>query len=49
MQIIGIVVEYNPFHNGHFHQIEQIRTKYPECAIVVVMSGHFLKEAYPAF
>ncbi|MEG1147454.1 MAG: nucleotidyltransferase family protein [Niameybacter sp.] len=47
MQIIGIVVEYNPFHNGHFHQIEQIRTKYPECAIVVVMSGHFSQRGLP--
>ena len=25
---IGIVVEYNPFHNGHLYQIEKIREKF---------------------
>ena len=47
MHIIGIVVEYNPFHNGHFYQIQQIRKKYPGCAIVVVMSGHFSQRGIP--
>lgn len=47
MHIIGIVVEYNPFHNGHFYQIQQIRKKYPRCAIVVVMSGHFSQRGLP--
>lgn len=47
MHIIGIVVEYNPFHNGHLYQIEQIRNKYPKSAIVVVMSGHFSQRGLP--
>ena len=41
MEIIGIVAEYNPFHNGHLYQIKKIKEKYPEHAIIVVMSGNF--------
>lgn len=37
--VCGIIAEYNPFHNGHFYQIEQTREK-ADC-IAVVMSGHF--------
>lgn len=41
MKIVGLVVEYNPFHNGHLYQINKIKEKYPEYAIIVVMSGNF--------
>ena len=41
MCTIGIVVEYNPFHNGHIYQIERIRSIYPDSVIVVAMSSHF--------
>lgn len=36
----GIVCEYNPFHNGHLHQIEEIKRMSDE-PIVCVMSGNF--------
>ena len=41
MKAIGIIAEYNPFHNGHLYQIEKIKEKYPGYVIVVVMSGNF--------
>ncbi len=41
MSIIGIVVEYNPFHNGHLYQIEKIKEKYNDSTIIVVMSPSF--------
>ncbi len=41
MKAIGIIAEYNPFHNGHLYQINKIKEKYPEHAIIVVMSGNF--------
>lgn len=41
MKAIGIVAEYNPFHNGHLYQINKIKEKYPDYAIVVVMTGNF--------
>ena len=40
-KIIGIVAEYNPFHNGHLYQIKKIREKYKDATIVVVSSSSF--------
>ena len=36
---VGIVVEYNPFHNGHIYQINEIKKIYKDASIVVVMSS----------
>ena len=41
MKIIGIVVEYNPFHNGHLYQINKIKEKYKDSIIIVCMSSSF--------
>ncbi len=43
MDIIGIICEYNPFHNGHLYHIKQIKKKYPDSIIILVMSGNFLE------
>ncbi len=43
MTAVGIVAEYNPFHNGHLFHIEQTRARFPDCAVVCVMSGHFVQ------
>ena len=48
MKVIGIVAEYNPFHNGHRYLIEAARQKNPGAAVVCVMSGHFLQRGEPA-
>lgn len=49
MKTVGIIVEYNPLHNGHAYQIEQIRSAFgQDCAIIVVMSGHFTQRGEPA-
>lgn len=49
MQAIGIICEYNPFHNGHKYHIEQVRTRFPDACIVAIMSGHFVQRGEPAF
>ena len=36
----GIICEYNPFHNGHLHQINEIKKRSSE-PIICVMSGNF--------
>lgn len=41
MKKIGIICEYNPFHNGHLYHIEKIKELYPDSCIVLVMSGNF--------
>lgn len=44
----GIVVEYNPFHNGHSYHITQAK-KYSRAEVIVaVMSGNFLQRGEPA-
>lgn len=41
MKVIGIVCEYNPFHNGHKYQINKIKEKYKDSIIVLCMSSSF--------
>ncbi len=38
---VGIICEYNPFHNGHLYHIKKIKEMYPNHIIVLVMSGPF--------
>ena len=49
MAILGIVAEYNPFHNGHLYLLEKSRQQGDFSATVVVMSGNFLQRGEPAF
>ncbi len=41
MVVIGIIVEYNPFHNGHLYHLTKIKELYPNSIIIAVMSGNF--------
>lgn len=41
MKKIGIVCEYNPFHNGHVYHIQKIKEMFPDSMLVCVMSGNF--------
>ena len=41
MKAIGIIAEYNPFHNGHLYHLNKIKEKYPDYTIVLVMNGNF--------
>lgn len=45
-KVIGIVTEYNPFHNGHKYQIDKIREKYGDSTIIVVTSSSFTQRGY---
>jgi predicted nucleotidyltransferase len=48
MKTVGLIVEYNPFHNGHLHHLrESLRVSGAEVS-VAVMSGHFLQRGEPA-
>ena len=48
MKVVGIVAEYNPFHNGHKYQIEKIRKETGADYIIIAMSGNFLQRGVPA-
>ena len=47
-RIIGIITEYNPFHNGHLYQIQQVKKQFPDAPLVIAMSGNFLQRGEPA-
>ncbi|RHW39750.1 nucleotidyltransferase [Lysinibacillus yapensis] len=48
MKAVGVVVEYNPFHNGHFYHISQSKSKTQADVVIAVMSGQFLQRGEPA-
>ena len=41
MNIIGLITEYNPFHNGHLYHINKIKELYPDSLLIVVLNGYF--------
>ncbi|WP_307065420.1 nucleotidyltransferase [Alkalibacillus filiformis] len=48
MKSCGLIVEYNPFHNGHFYHQESSRQKTDADVTVAVMSSSFLQRGEPA-
>ncbi|GEN34149.1 nucleotidyltransferase [Aneurinibacillus danicus] len=48
MKTIGMVVEYNPLHNGHAYHFTESKRQTGADAVVAVMSGHFLQRGEPA-
>ena len=49
MKTIGIIAEYNPFHNGHKYQIDYIKENLGADNIIIVMSGDFVQRGTPAW
>ena len=43
MEVIGIICEYNPLHNGHVYHIQKIKEMYPDSLIILVLNGYFLE------
>ena len=48
MKAVGLITEYNPFHNGHLYHLQQSRLQAGADVSVAVMSGHFLQRGEPA-
>lgn len=48
MKIVGVITEYNPFHNGHLYHIEKAKELSGADAVVAVMSGNFVQRGAPA-
>ena len=41
MKSVGIICEYNPFHNGHLKHLNEVKEMFPGYTIILVMSGNF--------
>lgn len=48
MKTVGIIAEYNPFHNGHAYQITKAKELTGADYVVAVMSGNFVQRGQPA-
>lgn len=48
MNILGLIVEYNPFHNGHLYHLLKSKEITKATHTVAIMSGNFLQRGEPA-
>lgn len=48
MKILGLIVEYNPFHNGHLYHLQHSIKKTKATHTIAIMSGNFLQRGEPA-
>ncbi|MBN1231849.1 MAG: nucleotidyltransferase family protein [Candidatus Coatesbacteria bacterium] len=47
-RILGLIVEYNPLHNGHIYHIEKAKELVNPDYTIAVMSGHFMQRGEPS-
>ncbi len=48
MKVLGIIAEYNPFHNGHLYHMKQSCLATKTKNTVIIMSGNFVQRGAPA-
>jgi predicted nucleotidyltransferase len=48
MRAVGLITEYNPFHNGHAYHVREARHCSGAEVVVAAMGGHFLQRGEPA-
>ena len=46
--MIGIICEFNPFHQGHQYLLDTVRQSMQDEAVLCVMSGNFVQRGEPA-
>ncbi|MEC9484953.1 MAG: nucleotidyltransferase [Candidatus Izemoplasma sp.] len=48
MKATGIIVEYNPLHNGHMYHLNETKKLFPDRCTIAIMSGNFTQRGEPA-
>ena len=48
MNTVGIIAEYNPFHNGHLYHLKKIKEMFPDDVIILVLAGNFTERGRPS-
>lgn len=38
---VGVIAEYNPFHNGHIYHLNKVKEMFPEASLILVLAGNF--------
>lgn len=49
MKTVGIIAEFNPFHNGHAYLINQAKRETGADHAIIIMSGNYVQRGAPAF
>lgn len=47
-KVLGIVAEYNPFHNGHFYHMQESKKNTEADSCICVISGNFTQRGEPS-
>ena len=45
---VGIICEYNPFHNGHLYHLNKIKEQFKNEEIILILGGNFLQRGNPS-
>ena len=45
--VIGVIAEYNPFHNGHYYHLNYLKKNYPDSLILIALTGNFTQRGEP--
>ena len=48
MTKVGIIAEYNPFHNGHLYHLNKTKEMFPNSYLILVLIGNFTQRAEPS-
>ncbi len=48
MKVLGLIVEYNPFHQGHLYHLNKAKELINPDITIVIMSSHFVQRGEPA-
>jgi len=46
MKTVGLITEYNPFHNGHLYHIEKAKELTGADRVIVIMSGDYVQPPF---
>ena len=47
-KVLGIIAEYNPFHNGHFYHIQESKKNAEADYCICIISGNFTQRGEPS-
>lgn len=42
---VGVIAEYNPFHNGHLYHLNKVKEMFPDAYLILVLIGNFTQRA----
>ncbi len=49
MEKVGIICEYNPFHNGHIYHLKKVKEMFPDSFITLILSSCFTERGEVSF